>query len=154
MGPDGLAVDTVDLRLAGADNRDMPELTPDAISHRLAEILDELAALPDGPSPERFELLTERDSFRSRAADLQVPTDEGRSVESLNAELASLKSQRKALVKDRGGYITGDSADSAGRVGVSLTRLGSQSAETSQIERLTVRISHIEDVLNAKRGDG
>jgi hypothetical protein len=154
MGPDGPAVDTVDLRHAETDNSDMPEFTPDAISHRLAEILDELAALPDGPSSERFELLSERDSLRSRAADLHVATDDGRSVESLNAELASLKSQRKALAKDRGGYITGDSADSAGRVGVSLTRLRSQSAETSQIERLTVRMSHIEDVLKAKRGDG
>ena len=130
----------------------MTELgTPDELSLRLAAIVDELAALPDGPSPERYRLLTERDSLRSRAADLKMAVDEARSIESLNAELTSLTRQRTEMLKTRGGYVTGDSADSAGRVGASLTQLGSHRG-SSEVERLTVRITRIEDVLTVKDG--
>lgn len=120
--------------------------TPDEVSLRLATIIDELAALPEGPSPERYRLLTERDSLRSRAADLTLAVDEARSIESLNAELASLKRQRAAMLKTRGGYVMGGSADNAGRVGASLTKLESHRG-SSEIERLNVRITTVEDVL-------
>ena len=122
---------------------------PEALARRLAEIVDELASLPEGPSPERYRLLTERDSLRARAAEAAIETDEARSIASLEAELASLRRQRRDLVRSRGGYITGDGADSAGRVGVSLTRLGA-GAGGSDVDRLTVRISRIEDVLAAR----
>lgn len=125
--------------------------TPEALSLRLAQIIDELAALPDGPSPERFRLLTERDALRSRAAEQAMAVDEERSVESLRAELDSLTHRRAELVRSRGGYVTGESADAAGRVGASLTRLGGQTG-SGDVDRLTARISHIEDVLASKDG--
>ena len=125
----------------------MAERTAEAIARRLAEIVDELAALPKGPSPERFRLLSERDSLRADASEFRMASDGLRSVESLEAELMALKRQRTNLVRTRGGYVTGDGADSAGRVGVSLTRLGEQSARAADIERMTARISEIEDAL-------
>lgn len=130
----------------------MAELnTPEALSLRLAQIIDELAALPDGPSPERFRLLTERDALRSRAAEQAMAVDEDRSFESLRAELDALVHRRSELVRSRGGYVTGESADAAGRVGASLTRLSGQ-AGSGELDRLTARISRLEDVLASKGG--
>lgn len=118
---------------------------------RLAAIIDELAALPDGPSPERFRLLTEQDALRAQATQFEVAVDVGRSIESLVAELDALRRQRTALVNSRGGYVTGESADSAGRVGAALTGLHGGAGSEADIGRLTARIAQIEDVLASRR---
>jgi hypothetical protein len=120
---------------------------------RLAAIIDELAALPEGPSPERFQLLTERYTLREQAREWKMAVDEGRSTESLEAELASLTQRRKSLVKSRGGYITGDSADSAGRVGAPMTALRGNRGSVGGVDQLTVRISQIEDTLATRSRD-
>ena len=124
----------------------------DAVTRRLAEIVDELAALPDGPSAERFALLTERDALRAQARSAAASADDHRSTESLEAELAELTQRRRSLVRSRGGYVMGDSADSAGRIGAALTAMQGRAGAPTELERLTVRISHIEDVL-AKRNE-
>lgn len=117
------------------------------IARRLAAIIDELALLPDGPSPERFHLLQERDTLRDQAAQFALDADAGRSTESLEAEKASLKRRRHSLVNTTGGYVTGDSADSAGRVGAALTTVHGRAASAAGVEQLNLRISRIEDVL-------
>ncbi len=122
----------------------------DVVTRRLAEIVDELAALPDGPSAERFALLTDRDALRAQARSAAASADDDRSTESLEAELAELTQRRRALVRSRGGYVMGDSADSAGRIGASLTAMKGRTGAPTELNRLNVRISHIEDVL-AKR---
>jgi hypothetical protein len=120
---------------------------------RLAAIIDELAALPEGFSPERFRLLTERNTLRTKARESKMAIDEGRSTESLEAELASLRQRRKSLVNSTGGYITGASADSAGRVGGSLTALRGKTGSAGGVDQLTVRITQIEDALATRSRD-
>lgn len=126
----------------------------DRVIRRLAEIIDELAALPEGPSSERFHLLTERDALRREAAQFASSPDAHRSTSSLEAELEALKGDRTAVVKSRGGYITGDGADSAGRVGAALSALGGRARPTAGTDRFTVRISQIEDALATRRREG
>ena len=120
---------------------------------RMAAIVDELAALPDGPSPERFRLLQEQDALRAHSARFAASVDAERTTESLAAELEAVRQQRAALVKSKGGYVTGDSADSAGRVGAALAGLGDRAGSAAPIERLTVRISQIEDVLASRNNN-
>lgn len=75
------------------------------ITLRLAGIIDDLAALPEGPSPERFRLLKEQDVLRARAAEFAVEVDADRSTDSLQSELAALERQRRVLVNSGGGYV-------------------------------------------------
>ena len=121
--------------------------------HRLAAIVDELAALPEGPSSERSRLLTERYALRREAAQFASSPDAHRSTSSLEAELVALKGSRRAVVNSTGGYITGDGADSAGRAGAALSALGGRALSAAGVDRFTVRISQIEDVLATRRRD-
>jgi hypothetical protein len=120
------------------------------VARRLAAIIDELALLPDGPSPERFHLLQERYALRDEAAQLTLDADAERSTESLETELVSLKGRRRSLVNATGGYVTGGSGDSAGRTGAAFTSIRGQVGSAGGVEQLTVRISRIEDVLAAR----
>jgi hypothetical protein len=121
------------------------------VGRRLAEVVVELAGLPSGPSPERFALLREQDALRAEAREWEASADHGRTTESLEAELTELRRSRRALVGTRGGYVMGDGADSAGRIGVALTTMRGRTGSNAEIDRLTVRISRIEDVLAARR---
>jgi hypothetical protein len=76
------------------------------VTLRLAAIQDELLALSPGPSPERFQLLTERDALRETAATFEDDSDDHRSIEALQAELASLEHQRNTILDTRSGYVT------------------------------------------------
>lgn len=120
------------------------------IARRLAAIMDELALLPGGPSPEQFRLLQERDALRAQAAELAQDADAERSTESLEAELSSLKRRRRSLVNRTGGYVTGHSADSAGRVGAAMPAVGGRANSAAGVDQLNVQISRIEDVLAAR----
>jgi len=120
------------------------------ITLRLAWIIDELAALPEGPSPDRFRLLKEQDALRARAAEAAVEIDADRSTASLESELAALKRQRRVLANSRGGYVMGGGVESAGRVGAAFTALHGREASDSGLGRLNVRISHIEDELASR----
>lgn len=123
----------------------------DEITHRLAEVADALSALPEGPSAERFRLLTERDELRALAATLRFSADAARSTEELEAERTSLVRQRAAMVRSRGGYVMGDGADSAGRIGAALTAMHGRTGRDADIEVLTVRIERITDELKARK---
>ena len=125
----------------------------DEVARRLAAILDELATLPEGPSRERYRLLRERDALRARAAKIELDVDEGRTTESLRAELRSLRKQRAALIDSMGGYVIGEGAHSLGHVGASVTTLRGRSRARPGIDRLTVRITEIEDVLATREVD-
>ena len=121
------------------------------VGRRLAEVVVEMAGLPAGPSPERFALLREQDALRAEARAWEVSADEGRTSESLEAELAELRRRRRDLVGARGGYVMGDGADSAGRIGAALTVMRGRTGSPADVQVLTVRISRIEDVLAARR---
>ncbi len=129
-------------------DRDAPGA--EEIARRLGAIADALAALPSGFSAERYRLLRERDAVRAQAAHLEMSSDAGRSTESLEAELASLRTNRKALAGSMGGYVIGEGGHSLGHVGAAITTLRGRSRAVPEIERLTVRITQIEDALSAR----
>ena len=74
----------------------------DAVSHRLAEIQDALLQLPEGPSPERFELLTEQDKLRAQARQFHAA-----SVGAVAAERSSVASWSSSWVRKRGRKMSG-----------------------------------------------
>ena len=122
------------------------------VALRLAVIHDELTALGDGPSPVRFQLLTEQDSLREEAAGFAEETDSERSTDDLEAELVSLRRRRKEIVRSRSGYVMGKGGDSAGPVSGAWVELSKQSRSAAGLDRMNVRISHIEDVLASRGG--
>ncbi|MGB7859946.1 MAG: hypothetical protein WBM90_05570 [Acidimicrobiia bacterium] len=117
---------------------------------RLAQVQDALATLPDGPSPERFELLTEQDTLRARARVFQGHRDRDRSLPELEDELASLKSQRKHLISDRTGYATSKGGNNAGPASGAWVALGKSSLSSSGLDRINIRINQIEDELKSR----
>lgn len=121
------------------------------LAKRLAEIQAELTELAGKPSPRMFELLTEQDALRAEAGGLAHSVDADRSTSELEAELASLVKLRKSLVDARTGYATGKGGNNAGPASGAWVTLNAQSHAASGVDRLTTRISHIEDVLASRR---
>lgn len=123
------------------------------IALRLAAIQEELAALPDGPSADRYQLLKERDGLRLAAAQYAADIDSERPTEELQAELASLKQQRRQLVESRSGYVMSKGGNSQGPASAAWVKLSVSGRSASGVDRLNVRISHLEDVLSQRTGD-
>ena len=123
------------------------------VSLRLAAIHDELAALPDGPSPERYILLKELDLLREEAAGFVANVDTERPTTDLEAELASLRRSRKQILDARKGYVMSKGGDNAGPASGTWVKLSIQSRSAAGVDRLNVRISRIEDVLASRRED-
>ena len=125
--------------------------TTEEIALRLAAIQDELLALPAGPSERRYELLMEQDALRAAASEFAERADEQRSSAELTAELEALRNKRKSLVARRKGYVMSKGGDSAGPASAAWVRLSKQSRAASGVDRLSVRITQIEDELAARR---
>lgn len=123
-----------------------------AVTRRLGEIAALLHGSAREPSPEHFALLSERDRLRAEAALLHTAKDSGRSVSQLEAELASLKRRRQALVSERTGYATGKGGNNQGPGSAAWVKLAVQSRDASDLTRLTTRISEIESELATRTG--
>lgn len=123
------------------------------IALRLAAIHDELAALPEGPSVARHELLKERDGLRRAASQYAADIDLERPTEALKAELASLRQQRRHLIESRSGYVMGKGGNNQGPASAAWVQLSASGRSASGVDRLNVRISHLEDVLSRRTGD-
>lgn len=117
------------------------------IVRRLAAIQDSLLALDRGASPERFRLLQERDALRDMAVQFAPDADAGRSTTELQAELASWKRRRKTILDRSTGYVFGDSADSAGRVGAAFVEARGESGPGALLDEANRRIARIEELL-------
>lgn len=124
------------------------------IALRLAAIQGELAALPEGPSAERYQLLKERDGLRQAASQYAVDLDLKRPTEELEAELTSLKQRRRQLVESRSGYVMGKGGNNQGPASAAWVQLSVSARSASGIDALNVRISHLEDVLSQRSGNG
>ncbi len=112
---------------------------------------DELTEMAGQPSARLYELLTERDALRAEAAGLTDSIDSERSTPELEAELAALIHLRKSLIDARTGYATGKGGNNAGPASGAWVTLNARSHAASGVDRLTARISKIEDVLAARR---
>lgn len=120
------------------------------VALRLAAIHDELATLPEGPSPERFSLLKERDGLREEASTFAVSADQGRSTQTLRDELNALLKRRAELVESRSGYviIEGETSLFAPSAWVQLSVNAKKAA---RVDLFDARISRIEDELAARQ---
>jgi hypothetical protein len=121
------------------------------VAVRLAEILGALAALPDGPSSARYQLLTERDELRARAAKFVVNRDASRLTTELESELDSLRRRRDQAVRSRTGFAMGMGGSNQGPVGGAWVKLGVQALSGGELGWVNTRISAIEDVLRERR---
>ena len=121
------------------------------VAVRLAAIQDALAALPDGPSGARYQLLKERDELRARAAEFAVNRDSNRLTTELESELDSLKRRREETVRSRTGFVTGKGGSNQGPVSGAWVKLGAQALSGGDLGWVNARISAIEDVLKERR---
>ena len=121
------------------------------VSRRLGEILDELERLPPGPSPERFQLLLERDELRAGAGRLGDSALSQRATADIEAELASLRRARDALIKSHTGYMSSKGGNNSGPASGAWVALGKRSLGSTGIARFNRRISELEDVLERRR---
>ena len=124
------------------------------VTLRLAAIQDELLALSPGPSPERFQLLTERDALRETAATFEDDSDDHRSIEALQAELASLEHQRNTILDTRSGYVTSKGGSAMAPTSGAWVGAEGKAQTADRIERITIRISEIEDALRRREKSG
>jgi len=121
------------------------------VAVRLAEILGALAALPDGPSSARYQLLKERDELRARAAEFAVSRDASRLTTELESELDSLRRRRDEIVRSRTGFVTGKGGSNQGPVSGAWVKLGAQALAGGDLGWVNARISAIQDVLKERR---
>ena len=119
------------------------------LSLRLAQIQDALLALPDDAFTEKYELLKERDRLREEAAGYANELEAQRSDAELLAELDALRSQMKALAKQKINLVSqaggGSDAGEMGNLGaVDINRRMMQASGADQIQ---ARIGQITGIL-------
>lgn len=122
----------------------------DELTRRLSQIQDELSALPCGASPQRYELLIERDRLRRAATAYREGLDDGRSTKRLEAELASLKRRRNQSVAQRTGFVTAKGGGNHSPTPGAWLKLRSQALAGDDLGPVNARISQIEDVLSKR----
>lgn len=126
------------------------------LTRELADLDEQIRALPDDAFAKKHELLKKRDVLRERAAEHAVDADKNRSTVDLLAELsgwrsqlAQLEAQKIDLVTQAGGGATG-AGNMTNLGGVSLN---AQMMEASGAGRAQARIGVIKNVLTDRGVD-
>jgi len=121
----------------------------ETLVRQLAEIQDELIALPDDAFAERFDLLRRQDELRAQAAHHAEGIDTERPTEDLLAELASLRSRRDALEGQRiNTMLQASNLDAAGFSGHADAAAMNHKIDAAQgLPRIESRIGRIKGIL-------
>ena len=121
-----------------------------SLTKELADVDEQLRALPDDAFADKYELLKRQDELRERAAQFAVDADKERSTEALLSELSGLRSQlaqldgqKIDLVVQAGGGAVGMS--NMGNLGG--VALNARMTEASGTSRIQARIGVIKGVL-------
>ncbi len=121
-----------------------------SLTQELADVDEQLRALPDDAFADKYELLKKQDELRERAAQFAVDADKERSTEALLSELSGLRSQlaqldgqKIDLVVQAGGGAVGMS--NMGNLGG--VALNARMTEASGASRIQARIGVIKGVL-------
>jgi len=121
-----------------------------SLTQELADVDEQLRALPDDAFADKYELLKKQDELRERAAQFAVDADKERSTEALLSELSGLRSQlaqldgqKIDLVVQAGGGAVGMS--NMGNLGG--VALNARMTEASGTSRIQARIGVIKGVL-------
>lgn len=116
----------------------------DDIVQRLAEVQDELIALPDGASAERYQLLQKRDALREEAAKYAGDFDSERSDDDLVREMRALHSALDAGFKQRIDLVGQAGSDQQSALGgVALNAALSEAQGTNAVAARIARIRGI-----------
>jgi hypothetical protein len=126
------------------------------LTRELADLDEQIWALPDDAFAEKHELLKKRDVLRERAAEHAVDADKERSAAELLSELSGLRSQLGQIEGQKIDLVTqaGGGAPGMGNMtnlgGVSLN---AQMMEASGAGRIQARIGVIKGVLTDRGVD-
>jgi hypothetical protein len=124
----------------------------DALVTRMARVRVALDELPEGPSPERYSLLTELDELRRQAETFDQWDLESRSTVELSSELDALTSRREQIVSGRIGFATSTGGGNHSPTPGSWVDLATKARDAAGLDRINARIGRIEDELT-KRHD-
>lgn len=116
----------------------------------LAEVNQEIWALPDDAFAEKYELLKKRDSLRERAAEYAVDADKERSTADLLSELSGLRFQLDQIEKQKIDLVTqagGGASGASNMTNLGGVLLNAKIMEASGAGRLQSRIGVIKGVL-------
>ena len=121
-----------------------------SLTKELADVDEQLRALPDDAFADKYALLKRQDELRERAAQFAVDADKERSTEALLSELSGLRSQlaqldgqKIDLVVQAGGGAVGMS--NMGNLGG--VALNARMTDASGASRIQARIGVIKGVL-------
>ena len=120
------------------------------IARELADVDDQLRALPDDAFAEKYELLKKQDVLRERAAQFAVDADKERSTEVLLSELSGLRSQLAQLDGQKIDLVTqagGGAAGMSNMGNLGGVSLNAQMSEASGASRIQARIGVVKGVL-------
>jgi hypothetical protein len=136
--------------MSGGHPDEEPPVDLGAIVRRLSEI-DELLSGPDRePSPQRFALLTERDTLRERAEKLRVGRDRSRATDQLIAERDALNLELRRETSDRTGYMTAMGGGNSSPAGGEWVTLAAAARGAGRFDQIRARISEIEMELSRR----
>jgi hypothetical protein len=126
----------------------------DDITRDLAQVTDELLALPADDFGGRYELLTRQDQLRREADRFQADFDEQRPAAEISSELAEVRKRRDAAIAHNTVRVMasgpGGTGGAAAAVSASMVRLSMQAKASSPIDALNARVAHLDAVLAAR----
>lgn len=117
---------------------------------QLAALQDRMLALDPSDLAGKFALEKERDALRSRAAEFASRVESDRPVAEIERELAALQAQVESINKSKIDMVMqsgGGSNAGAGADGMGGVKLNQQIGAAGGLDRLKVRIAHLEALL-------
>ena len=94
------------------------------VVRELAEVQDELLALPDEAFAERYALLKRQDALRVEAAEFHRDADAARPTSDLHAERDALRTQLDRMVLSRTGFASSKGGSNSGPAVAAWVKLG------------------------------
>lgn len=124
------------------------------ITRDLAQVTDDILALPEDDFAQRFELQTRQDQLREEASRYHIDVDAQRPIADIRAELAEATKRRNAEASRLAGRNMmsgpGGTGASAGAVSAAMVELTLKANANSPIGSLNLRIAVLESALVAR----
>jgi predicted naringenin-chalcone synthase len=119
-----------------------------SVTEELADVDEQLRALPDDAFADKYELLKKQDVLRERAAQFAVDADKERSTEVLLSELSGLRSQLAQLDSQKIDLVVQAGSGGMSNMGnLGGVALNAQMHEASGASRIQARIGVVKGVL-------
>ena len=126
----------------------------DQLRRELVEIQEQLLELPRDAFAKRYELRVRQDELRDQVASFQPDRDEDRPTDQLLAELASLRSRYRQIVRNRINLVGQSSGGEGGGPGAGSYGIGDVNrgiAAAQGAVEIEDRIARIESILSDRQ---